>query len=471
MKQKALLLPILAALALAPALPAQQKPAAPKKPAGAIVPAPPRGLGLKDGDRFIFIGDSITHQCLYTQYVENFFFTRYPDKHLHFRNAGVSGDKAHDALNRFDEDIASFYPTVATILLGMNDGAYKDFDPAVFQTYEKGMTELLDRLDAIKCRVIIMSPTMFDHQSFEKMAALNPEKAKNKVPTNYNGVLAYYGKWLQEIARKRGYAFVDLFGPLNSYTVEQRKRDKNFSLIPDAIHPQPDGQLVMAYSLLQQTGETGAILGAGVRLADGQWKALSPLVSDISGKPGRSVSYVVAQHALPWTEYEDAPIGAKLVNLGHHASPEAHIAVGLQPGRYDLKINGQTAGIFDEKAFGVHAEIEAHPESPTYQQAMKVTALNKKRNDEAVHPMRNLWSRQKSMLAKKDADPAAYDAWQTEFKAKRAELDALAEKYEEEIYQANKLQPLRVEIVPNTDPVAKPPAKPAPKKPAEKKAA
>jgi hypothetical protein len=33
-------------------------------------------LDLKDGDTLVFLGDSITHQCLYTQYIEDFFYTR-----------------------------------------------------------------------------------------------------------------------------------------------------------------------------------------------------------------------------------------------------------------------------------------------------------------------------------------------------------------------------------------------------------
>jgi len=470
MKAK-LTLPLLAAVLSLPALAtAQEKPKpAAKKPVGAIVPAPPHGLALKDGDRFIFIGDSITHQCLYSQYTENFFYTRYPNLRLHFRNAGVSGDRAQDALNRFDEDIASFKPTIATILLGMNDGGYKDFDLPTFETYAKGMTELLDKLDAIQCKVVIMSPTMFDHQSFEQMVAKNPERAKNKQPTNYNGVLAYYGKWLQEVARKRGYQFVDLFGPLNTFTVEKRKTDKDFTLIPDAIHPGADGQLVMSYSLLQQTGETGGILGSGVRLLDGQWKSLAPaLVTNVAGEPGKSVSYTVKAKALPWAEFEDAPIGTTLTRSGHTGSQESHIVVGLQPGRYDLKINDQVVGIFDEKALGVHAEIEAMKTSPTYQQAMKVVALNKERNDKAVRPLRNLWGRQKGWFNKKDSDKDGYEKWQTEFKAERAKLDALADKYEDDIYQINKPGDLKVEIVPTTTPepakpklAAKPPVKKA----------
>ena len=66
-------------------------------------PTPPP-VELSDGDSFVFIGDSITHQCLYTQYVEDYFYTRYPGKRIHFRNAGVGGDTAHQVLVRFDNE-------------------------------------------------------------------------------------------------------------------------------------------------------------------------------------------------------------------------------------------------------------------------------------------------------------------------------------------------------------------------------
>ncbi len=443
----------LAACIAVPSLsPAQapKKKVAPKKPAAEQT----KGLGLKDGDRFIFIGDSITHQCLYTQFVEDFFYTRYPHIRLHFRNAGVSGDRAADALDRFEPDIEAFKPTVATILLGMNDGSYKDFDPDVFATYEKGMTELLDRLDALNCRVILMSPTMFDHQAFEKMVAEDPERARNKVPTNYNGVLAYYGKWGQEVARKRGYQFVDLFGPLNTLTQQERLKDPDFTLIADAIHPGADGQLVMAYSLLRQIGETGAIFSTGVRVKDDAWAPThATLVSDVSGKAGRSASYTVNARGLPWTIFEAAPVGARLTRAGHTASQESHVVVGLDAGNYDLVINGQTVGTYDERRLGVHAEIEADRDSPTYQQAMQVIELNRKRNDEAVHPLRDLYGQRKGRLraarGKGDEGMAAFHAWEKdEFTPRAAGLEKKAAEFEAEIYQLNQPKPLKVEIRP-----------------------
>lgn len=445
----------LATLIAVPVLAIELKKPAPSAPKP---PAATRGLGLKDGDRFIFIGDSITHQCLYTQFVENFFYTRYPHLRLTFRNAGISGDRAADALDRFDDDIAAFKPTIATVLLGMNDGSYKDFDLPTFQAYERDMLKLMGRLDAIKCRVILMSPTMFDHQAWDKRIAEKPEYAKNRNVTNYNAVLAYYGKWAQETARKRGYLFVDLFGPLNTFTNSQRKTDPAFTLIPDAIHPEVDGQFIMAYSLLHQCGEPGPILHGGVKLAGGEWKPLSAgSALGISGEPGRTVSYTIQPRALPWTEFQKAPIGTKLTKSGHQGGGESHVAVGLQAGRYDLIINGKLVGNYDERMLGVHAEIQEDPDSPTCQQAFQVIALNKKRNDEAVHPLRNLYGQRKGKLKAArlpGGDMKAFEAWWAGQKAKTVELEKKADEIEAEIYRINQPPMLKVEIKPGTPPPA-----------------
>ena len=56
--------------------------------------APLAKLDLKSGDSIVFLGDSITHQCLYTQYVEDYFYTRFPEMRLKFHNSGVGGAKA-----------------------------------------------------------------------------------------------------------------------------------------------------------------------------------------------------------------------------------------------------------------------------------------------------------------------------------------------------------------------------------------
>src|SRR2546421_3866569 len=47
---------------------------------------------IRDGDRIVFLGDSITEQRLYTTYIEAYALTRHPEWKLWFRNVGWGGD-------------------------------------------------------------------------------------------------------------------------------------------------------------------------------------------------------------------------------------------------------------------------------------------------------------------------------------------------------------------------------------------
>ena len=48
---------------------------------------------LKDGDRVVFYGDSITDQRLYTTFTETFVLTRFPDRKIEFTHSGWGGDR------------------------------------------------------------------------------------------------------------------------------------------------------------------------------------------------------------------------------------------------------------------------------------------------------------------------------------------------------------------------------------------
>jgi len=137
---------------------------APAPAADEILP-PLAKMDLNDGDTVVFLGDSITHQCLYTQYVEDFFYTRFPDKNIRFHNAGVGGARAWDALARFDRDVAAYQPKYVTVLLGMNDGRYQPYNEDVFQTYHRDMQLLIQRIQKTKAVPVLMTPTMFDSRA------------------------------------------------------------------------------------------------------------------------------------------------------------------------------------------------------------------------------------------------------------------------------------------------------------------
>src|SRR5512140_328930 len=57
-----------------------------------VLTCPAAEFFFKEGDRVVFLGDSITEQRLYTTYIEVYTLTRYPSWSLTFRNVGWGGD-------------------------------------------------------------------------------------------------------------------------------------------------------------------------------------------------------------------------------------------------------------------------------------------------------------------------------------------------------------------------------------------
>jgi len=413
-------------------------------------------MELKDGDTLVFLGDSITHQCLYTQYVEDFYYTRFPKLRIRFHNSGVGGDRAADALARFDEDVASYKPSYVTILLGMNDGSYRDFDQATFDAYQQNMSALLDRLAGIGATAIPMTPTMHDSR-----AARLRGKAKEPRDTYYNGVLALYGAWLREVAQVRGLGFVDMYAPLNQFTLQERKKQANFTLIKDAVHPDAPGQLIMAAAIINDICPRGSVSSITIQEKDGKLAAaamggkLEDFVADDGG-----VRFTFTANALPWVLPPDAALGYKLLSAGHRYSMEAFTARNLKPGKYELKIDGQSVGVWADTQLAFRIELEANEKTPQYQQALGVAMLNKERNAKAVHPLRDLWlalkvkQRQAGVPVgandpKLAAKKGLLEKWiAEEFQPKLATLRAMVKDYDEQIYRANQPVARKYELIP-----------------------
>lgn len=408
-------------------------------------------LELATGDSIVFLGDSITHQCLYTQYVEDYFYTRMPKMRLKIHNAGVGGAVAWDALQRFDKDVAAYKPKYVTILLGMNDGRYRPYDDAIFQTYRRDMTELLTRLQAIGATAIPMTPTMFDARA----RRLKKPKDKSDNIQLYNSVLTYYGTWLRDVAVRQGLGFVDMWGPLNNITLDQRKTDATFTMIPGGVHPSPPGQVVMAVAMVEDLGLPRKVSSIRISTrAHGRKQAraaggtLTDLVVDDQG-----VRFTWLADSLPWVVPEEARLGAKLTHLGHRFSSEVLKVSGLAPGQYELAIDGQPVGRYAANALAGRVELQANDKTPQYQQALAIAERNKQRNAGPVHALRNEWgqfqrfARARRAAKANPADGGLQKQWVTlqakiEGMAERvAEANAAAKKIEDKIFQSNQPQP------------------------------
>jgi lysophospholipase L1-like esterase len=120
-------------------------------PAPAAGTAPPTGFYLHAGDSVVLFGDSITNQRLYTMDVETYVTTRFPKLKIHWIVAGQDGDSVDNNIRhgeRLEREVISRNPTVMTIMLGMNDGWYKEFDQQMFERYVTGYEKLLKTVNA-----------------------------------------------------------------------------------------------------------------------------------------------------------------------------------------------------------------------------------------------------------------------------------------------------------------------------------
>ncbi len=429
---------------------AQTPAPAPASTSGAFPSIAPR-VDLKDGDSFVFLGDSITHQCLYTQYVEDYFYTRYPDRRIHFHNAGVGGDTAQNAIDRFEEDVAAYKPRVVTILLGMNDGGYKGYDQAIFDRYQAGMTTVLDRIKEIGATAVPMTPTMHDAR-----AARLRQKALEPRDTYYNGVLSLFGAWLREMAQQRGLGFVDMYTPLNQLTFEQRRTQPEWTMIPDAVHPAAAGQFVMASALLSDMAVKSQVSGITIFKKDGQWLATASnaKVNELQG--GDTVTFTARANALPWVVPADAAEGYKLTHAGHRMSNEKVTVRNLAPGTYEMRIDGQPVGKWTDGQLASGVELEENTATPQYQQAFKVAELNQRRNKEAYSGIRGEYAKLKGVRNKMNKavgtpeEGAAKEEFAAYHAAMKTRVQALLETaraLEDEIYKVNQPVPHRYELV------------------------
>lgn len=418
----------------------------------APLPAMPAAIDLRDGDTLVFLGDSITHQRLYTQYVEDFFYQRFPDRRIRFHNAGIGGAQAWDALARVGRDVLHYKPRYVTILLGMNDGRYQPFNQEIFAKYQRDMTELIAKLRRGGTTPILMSPTMFDARA----ARLNKRRQRSpEMLAQYNSVLAYFGRWLQDVAMESGTGYVDMFGPLNDLTSEAREKDPSFTLIRDAIHPDAPGQIVMAYAMIEDMGLRKAL--SSIRIVPTPRGELRAFVSggtlENLKTTDSGLSFDWTSNGLPWVLPEEAQLGVDLLKLGHRATREALEVHGLPAGQYELVIDDVVVGRWSDTALSRHIELQSNTKTPQYQQALKVAMLNKARNEGPVRKLRDgwrifqRWARTDGSLDNQDLTDANREAAARAAAAQREQLSGLeanineseteARKIEDEIYKAN----------------------------------
>lgn len=347
---------------------------------------------FKQGDRVVFVGNSITDGGHYHSYIWLYYMTHFPDRRITCVNAGIGGDVAQQIYERFDDDVLSKQPTVLTLTWGMNDTGYFEWYKAdgrdtmqkrlanSYKYYGLIEDKLKKRTDI---RKIFIGGSPYDETSKFNNKNIFPGKTGAM-----NEVIAFQ----QQAAKKQGWDFVDFYHPMMEINLREQKKDTSFSLTPgDRIHPDNDGHMVMAYLFLQAQGLANQPV-ATMHIDAGSRQVKQAVNCKITAVNGNStgVSFDYLAKSLPypldtiprgWGNNKKQSDALQVVPFMKDFNQEVLQVSGLKAGMYDLLMDGEKVGRYDAAQLGAGVNLAENPLTPEYQQAIAIRELNEERWD------------------------------------------------------------------------------------------
>lgn len=371
-----------------------------------------------DGERVVFVGDSITHGGGFVVDLQLFQSLRHPGSGAKILNAGISGGTAAQALGRFDNDIMKLRPDRVFVMFGMNDvrrGSWNDLVPNekdaaarrdALNAYAANQRTLADRFAAAGVKTVLVTPSPFDQYTVR-------EKANSAA---CNDGLAKCADIVRALAAERHLGCVDFHAPLTAL----QKANLDTVFCSDRVHPGPLGHLLMATLVLEEICEPPTVAQVSVDAQAAKVWARSnkqkkpetknAVVSAVRKLPN-GVAFTYAPKALPLPKTPTYLEAEKFRPLTERFNQELFYVLGLPEGAYELAFDGTAVGTFSA------AELEKGVNVALLDTPNQKRALAAAETAEALHKLVGKRRREQLVLnmlaaAKVDpADEAKAEAW------------------------------------------------------------
>ena len=397
---------------------------------------------IRDGDRVVFLGDSITEQRLYTTYIEAYTLTRHPEWKLTFRNVGWGGDtawlrqRAHPDEGRLfaadpdaqqamvessvgrglERDVLPLKPTFVTVKFGMNDHSYQPFREDIFRAYVRSQTQIAKILEAQGARVAFLTPQPIE------------EKRNDPDQDARNQSLRKFSDGLKEVAAKENAAFVDQFDPYMKILLRERPHTPQGTVGGgDAVHPGQIGHTVMAWAILKGLDAPSLVSSAQINAAAQKCVAANRCRINNLTVSGGAVSFDRLDEALPMPIDTKASPALKLAPILDDLNQYTLQVTGLPAGAYEITINGESAAkaSSEELAKGCNLAVQA---GPITKQAGQVLAMVFNKNNTYFNRWRDVqlysfpkWAESPDIEGRRTAELARLDQ---EIAGQEAEINA-----------------------------------------------
>ena len=231
-----------------------------------------QGPVVQNGDSIAFLGDSITEggwnsPVGYVRLV----LSGLESSGLKARAipAGVSGHKSNNMLERLRRDVLDKKPTWMTLSCGVND-VWHGANGVPLPQYKTNITSIIDQAQAAGIKVMVLTATMIGED-----------------PTNANNrKLAAYNDFLRALAKEKGCLLADPNADMQAglAAADEATRKQGNLFTSDGVHMNPQGNMLMASSVLRAF----ALTGAQILNAKEVWMSI-PNGIDLSGRRGVSM--------------------------------------------------------------------------------------------------------------------------------------------------------------------------------------
>jgi len=295
---------------------------------------------IRPGERIAFIGNDFFDRELDKAYIESQLTTRFHDKSITFRNLGYSGDTVwcqarnlcsgwdqfgppDQGFKRLQKLVEEFNPTLIFVAYGMSES----FDgPAGVDHFTQGLDRLLDMLnhtgnsettskssDAV--RIVLVSPI-----PHENLGPPLPD------PSEHNRNLRLYCSAMQNVAKKRNVACLNLFDAFSP----DHNPESHFTT--DGIHLTPYGYGRIAAVMEQAMGYDRRTWQVQIDAKAGDPTSKGTHITNLK-RSNQSISFAAQDSMLPVLPPWESKIPGQERMLK---------ITSLPPGRYDLKSEGRT---------------------------------------------------------------------------------------------------------------------------------
>jgi len=206
---------------------------------------------FKNGDRVVFLGDSIIGCSRIATLTAECYHRLFPDRKVYFFNCGAAGGDTVFGLKILEEDVFACNPTHVVLAYGtndswrwcLNDRRHKeryDLLKEKYHLFKENLQKLCKIITDKGINLILCTPLPYDEYTTKETDALKGGYA----------LLAEYANTVREVAKDQNIPFCDIYEGI--VEIMQNQDENIFS--SDRIHPTEHGGYLMTKIFLNSQG-------------------------------------------------------------------------------------------------------------------------------------------------------------------------------------------------------------------------